>query len=118
MRNFLVTMKKFLRKNSLKSKNKKRVMYSVNIALVLCIFALLFIHLSGANELATKGFILKKLYFELGELEATNKDLTLESAEMQSIARIKDVAVENLGMVMADGKDYIVLSRNKDIVKK
>ena len=117
MRNFLVTMKKFLRK-SLISKNKRKLMYCINIGLVICIFALLFIHLGGTNQAATEGFILKRLYFELGELKATNKDLTLKSAEMQSIARIKNAAIEEFGMVESGGRDYIVLNQNKNIVKK
>lgn len=118
MKKFLITMKKFLRKYSLKSKNKKKLMYGVNISFLLCIFALLFISLSGANTSASYGFTLKKLYFKLGELRATNKDLTLQSAYMQSITRIKDVAIEEFGMIESDGQDYIVLSRNTDIVKK
>ena len=115
MRNFLVTMKKFLRKSSI-GKNKRKLMYSVNVCLVVCIFALLFIHLSGTA--ATEGFILKELYLQLGQLKATNKNLTLQSAEMQSIARIKDVAIEEFGMVESGGRDYIVLNQNKNIVKK
>jgi cell division protein FtsB len=117
MRNFLVTMKKILRKSSV-FKNKRRLMYSVNITLLLCIFALLFFSLHGANMSTSYGFTLKKMYFELGELRATNKDLVLQSAEMQSIARIKDAAIEEFGMVESGGQDYIVLSTNRNIVKK
>lgn len=118
MKNLFVNMKKILRKYSLKCKNKRKLMYCINISLLICIFALLFINLGGTNEAATEGFILKKLYFELGELKATNKNLTLKSAEMQSIARIKEAAVEEFGMVESDGRDYIVLNKNVDIVKK
>ena len=117
MRNFLVTMKKFLRK-SLIGKNKRKLMYCINIGLVICIFALLFISLNGTNISASYGFTLKKLYFELGQLEENYKDLTLKSAEMQSIARIKNAAIEEFGMVESGGQDYIVLSSNRDIVKK
>lgn len=117
MKNLLITMKKFLRKSSI-GKNKRKLIYNINICLVICIFALLFIHLGGTNEAATEGFILKKLYLELGELKATNKGLTLKSAEMQSIARIKDVAIEEFGMVEAGERDYIVLNENINIVKK
>jgi cell division protein FtsB len=118
MKNLFVNMKKFLRKYSLKCKNKRKLIFCINIGLLICMFALLFIHLSGTNEAATEGFILKKLYFELGELKATNKNLTLKSAEMQSIARIKEIAIEKIGMVDSGEKDYIVLNNNLDIVKK
>ena len=118
MKNLFVNMKKTLRKYSLDCKNKGKLMYCVNVSLLVCIFALLFISLSGANASASYGSVLKKLYFELGELEATNKDLTLQSAEMQSIARIKDAAIEEFGMVESGGRDYIVLNKNVDIVKK
>lgn len=111
-------MKKILRKSFLKCKNKRKLMYYTNISLVVCIFALLFIHLGGTNEAASEGFILKKLYFELGELKSTNKDLTLESAEMQSISRIKEAAVKEFGMVDSGERDYIALNKNIDIVKK
>ena len=93
-------------------------MYCVNISLLVCIFALLFIHLSGTNKSSTDGFTLRELYIKLGDLKKTNKDLTLQSAEMQSITRIKEAAVEEFGMIETDKKDYIVLSQNKNIVKK
>jgi len=118
MKNLFVNTKKSLRKYSLDCKNKGKLMYCINISLFICIFALLFIHLGGTNEAATEGFILKKLYFELGELKATNKNLTLQSAEMQSIARIKEDAVEKFGMIDSGERDYIVLNKNIDIVKK
>jgi cell division protein FtsB len=117
MKNLFVNMKKFLRKSSI-FKNKRKLMYCINISLLVSIFALLFISLSGANTSASYGFVLKKLYFELGELKATNKNLTLNSAEMQSIARIKEAAIEEFGMVDSGERDYIVLNKNIDIVKK
>jgi len=118
MKNFLITMKKLLRKYSLVCKNKERVMYCVNIGLALCIFALLFLRLNGTNEASTEGFTLRELYLELGELKADNKELTLKSAEKQSITRVKEVAVKEFGMIESGGQDYIVLNKNKDIVKK
>jgi len=115
---FLITMKKIWRKYLAKCKNKKSFIYIFNIGLVICIFALLFIHLGGANEAAKEGFILKRLYLELGELRTLNKDLTLKSADMQSITRIRELAVEDFGMVESKNRDYIVLDNHRDIVKK
>ena len=118
MKNFLLTMKKSLRKPFLKCEHKKKFIYFLNIGLLICIFALLFIHLGGTNEAAQEGFILKRLYLELGELKSSNKDLTLKSAEMQSIARIREVAVDNFGMVESKERDYIVLNDHQGIAKK
>lgn len=120
MNNFFVSMRKLLRQYSLKCQNKKKLMFCINMGLLLSIFALLFIHLGGTNEAATEGFILKKLYLELSELKATNKDLTLESAEMQSIPRIKEAAINEFDMVKSESseRNYIVLSKTTDIVKK
>ena len=92
-------------------------MYCVNISLLVCIFALLFIHLGETNRVA-EGFTLRELYIKLGDLKTTNIKLTLQSAEMQSITRIKDVAIEEFGMIESGERDYIALNKNINIVKK
>lgn len=115
MKNLFLSMKKNIRKKINKCQNKGKLMYCLNIGLVIAIFALLFIHLGGTNEAAKEGFILKKLYLELGELKSLNKDLTLKSAEMQSMARIKELAIKDFGMIESKEKDYIVLENHDDI---
>ncbi len=120
MKKLLINTKRAFKKYSLKYRNNRKIIYIVNLALVFCIFSLLFVHLSETNKVSPDGFVLRKLYSELDGLKEDNRALTLKSAEMQSITRIKDVSTKELGMVKADGKNYITiaLNDNKTIVKK
>lgn len=118
-KSFILNFKRLLRKMIIMHlKNKKKVMYCLNIFLIASIFALLFTYLIESNEAAGEGFTMKELNSQLLDLRSSNKELKLQSAELQSIERIKQESVERLDMTLSNGRDYIVLSKTKNIVKK
>jgi len=119
MKNLLFAVRKILIKNKMKRfKNKKKNMLCFNIGLIIVIFLLLFIHLIGTNEASKEGFVIKELDSQLAGLKLVNKELNLQSAEMQSIERIKNEAISRLEMVESGGYDYVIFRSADSIVKK
>jgi len=119
MKKLFRILRKFLIKNKMKCfKNKKKNILCFNIGLIIIIFLLLFLHLIGTNEASKEGFVIQGLDHQLAELKSINKELNLESAELQSIERIRNEAIGRLGMVESGGPDYVVFKSIENIVKK
>ncbi|MCD4705244.1 hypothetical protein K8R66_04180 [bacterium] len=115
---FLILVKKFIIKSkiNMKTKNQRKICYMVNISLVVIVFGLLFSNLIQFTGAASEGFVLRDLNSKLAILKSEHKDLNLESAELQSIDRIKE-EIKKLGLILSTERDYISLMKDT-IVKR
>ncbi len=101
---------------NMKNKDQGKLIYRINLSLIFVFFMLIFLNLIQFTGAASEGFVLRELNSELNDLNSENKSLSLRSAELQSIDRIKE-EIKEMGLVLSEQKDYI-LNNRKDIAKR
>lgn len=60
------------------------------------------IHIAQSSLIAQRGFDIVEMRTEAVKLEAENARLRIANAQLKSPSRIKDIAVQKLGMVVSD----------------
>ncbi len=111
-RNLLNSTRVEQKTKSFFTRNSSRFIYGGNIFILSCVVCLAFAHFIQFTGAASEGFVLRQLNSKLSELKNENKDLSLKSAELQSIARLKYYSEKNLGMIASNDLDYLTLKNS------
>lgn len=92
---------------SLKRKPKTTISVErLNFAILVLIILLGLVYLFAINSLSTKGYSIKKLQLEVDKLEAQQRNLQIQSSDLQSINRIQLQAIQQ-NFVPASNVTYI-----------
>lgn len=74
------------------------------------VFSLSFLYVTLQAMLLEKSFLVEQKRESVDNLLATREKLKMEIAQLSSLERIKEVAVNQLGMVYSDNTVYMVSS--------
>ncbi|MGF7185072.1 cell division protein FtsL [Desulfitispora alkaliphila] len=104
----------FRKKKRYQQSNKKGTtkLRALTIFLVLLGFAVGIGLTAQYAKITSAGYEVLKLKDEIAQLETSNQRLHLQIAQLQSLERVESIAVNELGMVPADRKDYKFLASN------
>ncbi len=84
----------------------RRILLPANVVVLGCVLLLGFLYVMLINATATGGYHLKELEGRLVTLEEEGKELTLEMAELTSMARVAEAA-NRLELVAAAPFEYL-----------
>ncbi|MFH1129551.1 MAG: hypothetical protein V1686_02340 [Patescibacteria group bacterium] len=85
--------------------------------LILFVFVFGFLYVFATNSIAAKGYKIRSLSKQLGELESINKDLQVEISSLNSV-NILEAKVGQLEMIRVSRTEYVSLPRASAMLVK
>ena len=85
--------------------------------LILFLFVFGFLYIFTTNSIAAKGYKIRSLSKQIGELKSTNKDLQVEVSNLKSV-NILEAKVSELEMIKVSKVEYVSLPRASAMLVK
>jgi cell division protein FtsB len=98
-------------------REQKKARKCTACVLVLFIFVFGFLYVFATNSIAAKGYKIRSLSKQVGELESTNKDLQVEISGLNSV-NILEAKVGQLEMIRVSKMEYVSLPRTSAMLVK
>ncbi len=83
------------------------------VVVVLLVIAVLILYVAGKVSIVRLGYRIEALEREKKELERANRSLRIEASSLSSPARIEEIAVKHMGMIVPPKENIVTVKRKE-----
>ncbi len=81
------------------------------VLIVLLVITVLILYVAGKVSIVRLGYRIEALEREKKDLERANRSLRIEASSLSSPARIEEIAVKRMGMIMPPKENVVMVKR-------